>query len=353
MTTQTEAGGIPAAGPVERVEVLVVGGGAAGLSGALVLARARRSVLVVDAGEPRNAPAGHVQGFLTRDGVPPGELLAAARAEVAEYGVRLRTAEALGAERRPGGGFRVALADGTAVEAERLLVATGLTDELPPVPGLAARWGRDVLHCPYCHGWEVRGARLGVLSGGPLAVQQALLWRQWSAEVTLFLHEGPEPGEEEYEQLAARSVTVVDGAVTGLVTEGDGLTGVRLASGRVIPCGALAVSPRMSARTGFLSGLGLRATDLAVKGHVVGSRIAADASGATDVPGVWVAGNAAEPTAQVLAAAAAGAKAAMAVNADLVAEDTRRAVAARRTPFSPEAESAVCEAVLGERRHGL
>jgi thioredoxin reductase len=137
-------------------DVVVVGGGAAGLSGALILGRARRSVLVVDAGEPRNAPASGVHGFLTRDGMVPAELLRVGRAEVRRYGGRVLEGGRVASATAVDGGFAVALEDGRRVGARRLLVATGLVDELPDVPGIRERWGRDVLHCPYCHGWEVR-----------------------------------------------------------------------------------------------------------------------------------------------------------------------------------------------------
>ncbi|WP_433256613.1 FAD-dependent oxidoreductase [Streptosporangium sp. CA-135522] len=157
-------------GEERRYDVVVVGGGAAGLSGALTLARARRSVLVIDAGRPRNAPAAHVHAYLTREGMPPSQLLAAGRAEVTGYGGEIVTGDVVAAERLDRGSFRVVLGDGSAVVADRLLVATGLVDELPPLPGMAQRWGRDVLHCPYCHGCEVRDRAIGVLATGPLAV---------------------------------------------------------------------------------------------------------------------------------------------------------------------------------------
>src|SRR4051812_2274907 len=147
----------------ERYDVVVIGGGAAGLSGALALARARRRVLVIDAGEPRNAPAGHVHNYLGREGTPPAELLAAGRAEVGGYGGQVSGGRVTGAERTDDAGFRVGLDDGRTVRARRLLVATGLVDQLPDVPGLGDLWGSDVLHCPYCHGWEVRDRAIGVL----------------------------------------------------------------------------------------------------------------------------------------------------------------------------------------------
>jgi thioredoxin reductase len=139
----------------EKYDVVIVGGGAAGLSAGLALSRARRSVLVVDAGTPRNAPAGHVHNYLTRDGIPPAELLAAGRAEVTGYGGEILSGSVNSADPLDDG-FQVTLTDGRVLLARRLLVTTGLVDELPDVPGLTERWGRDVLHCPYCHGWEVR-----------------------------------------------------------------------------------------------------------------------------------------------------------------------------------------------------
>src|SRR3712207_715787 len=168
----------------ERYDVVVVGGGAAGLSGALALSRARRTVLVVDAGAPRNARAGHVHNYLGREGTPPAELLAIGREEVAGYGGEVTSGEVARIERGDDG-FRVDLTDGRAVSARRLLVTTGLVDELPDLPGVRELWGRDVLHCPYCHGWEVRDRAVGIVATGPLGVYAALLWRQWTPDVTL------------------------------------------------------------------------------------------------------------------------------------------------------------------------
>ncbi|MFI0261165.1 NAD(P)/FAD-dependent oxidoreductase [Streptomyces sp. NPDC017056] len=321
-------------GPEEpSYDVVVIGGGAAGLAGALVLGRARRSVLVVDAGRPRNAPAAASHDYLTRDGVPPAELLAAGRAEVARYGGEVVEGEVVAAGAVAGGGlgFRVVLGDGSAVRARRLLVTTGLVDELPDVPGLAGRWGRDVLHCPYCHGYEVRDQAIGVLSTGPMAVRQALLWRQWSADVRLFLHSGPEPSDEQYEQLAARGIAVVDGEVTGLAVAGDGrLAGVELAGGTVVGCEALVVAPRFDVRAKVIDSLGLAVAEKAAEGGaVLGNYVVTEPGGATAVPGVWAAGNVADPMAKVAGAAAMGVQAGVAINFDLVEEETRRAVAVR------------------------
>ncbi|WP_406068262.1 NAD(P)/FAD-dependent oxidoreductase [Streptomyces sp. NBC_01020] len=309
----------------QSVEVIVIGGGAAGLSGALTLARARRSVMVIDSGEPRNAPASGVHGFLSRDGMPPRDLVARGQEEVARYGGSVVPGRVVSAE-HVDGLFEVTTETGERYSARRLLVATGLTDELPEVPGLAERWGRDVLHCPYCHGWEIRDQPLGVLGTGPMSVHQALLFRQWTSRITLFTADRVEVTDDQREQLTARGVDVVEGAVAAIEVDKDRLTGIRLASGRVVEVTAVALSPRMRAGK-VLSSLGLDPVEHPMG---VGEHIEADATGRTAVPGVWVAGNATDLAAQVVGAAAAGTVSAAAINADLVAEDTSIAVAALR-----------------------
>jgi thioredoxin reductase len=311
---------------MDDYDVIVIGGGAAGLSGAMCLGRARRSVLVLDAGAPRNAPASGVHNFLTREGIPPAELVALGAGEVARYGGEVRRGRAVTA-RRDETGFAVTTADGHTATARRLLVATGLVDELPDVPGLRERWGRDVLHCPYCHGWEVRDQPIGVLATGPRAVHQALLFRQLSPDVVLFRHTAPPLADEEAEELAARDVAVVDGQVVGLEIAADRLAGVRLASGTVMARQALAVAPGAVVAGAVLDALGLVAVEHPMG---VGTHLATDPTGQTAVPGVWAAGNVVGPMAQVMAAAAAGLAAGAMINADLVAEEARRAVARRR-----------------------
>jgi thioredoxin reductase len=239
----------------ESYDVVVVGGGAAGLAGAVALARSRRSVLVVDAGDPRNAPASHVHNFLSRDGTPPAEIYAVGRQEVAMYGGRVETGRVT-ALSRSGERFAVRIG-GRAVTARRLLVATGVRDELPQVPGLAERWGIDVLHCPYCHGWEVRGQRIGILATGPATMHQALLFRQLSQHVTVLAHTGPELSGEQREQLGALGIPVIQGTVTHVEADDGGLTGVRLADGTRVSLDALVVAPRMIARAELLAPLGL------------------------------------------------------------------------------------------------
>ncbi len=310
----------------DQYDVVVIGGGAAGLAGALVLARSRRSVVVVDGGQPRNAPAAGVHAYLTRDGMPPAELVRTGRLEVEGYGGRVLDGQVEQVDRDSDGRLVVTLAGGRTLTGRRLLVATGLVDELPDVPGVQERWGRDVLHCPYCHGWEVRDQAIAVLGSGPQSAHQALMFRQLSDDVTYLSHSLP-PSEEQEEQLRARGVRIVAGAVSGLQVERDRLTGVRLADGGTVPCTALVVATRMRARTGFLAGLGLTPVD---HPFGVGEHLTADPTGRTDAPGVWVAGNVTDLAAQVGAAAAAGALAGAQINGDLGLEDTRVAVDALR-----------------------
>lgn len=308
----------------ESYDVVVVGGGAAGLAGAVALARSRRSVLVVDSGEPRNAPASQVHNFLSRDGTPPAQVYAAGREEVTRYGGTVVTGRVT-ALSRDGDRFRVEM-DGRAVTARRLLMATGLRDELPQLPGLAARWGIDVLHCPYCHGWEVRDQRIGILATGPGATHQALLFRQLSPHVTVLRHIAPELPHEQRDQLTALGVAIIEGTVSRVETGDGGLTGVKLDDGASVPLDALIVAPRMTANAELLRPLGLLPAEVRLDGQVIGTQVEAGPTGATSVPGVWVAGNLASIQAQVITAAAAGLTAGAAINADLAAEDARRAV---------------------------
>jgi thioredoxin reductase len=309
-----------------QYDVAVIGGGAAGLSAALVLARARRTVLVVDAGTPRNAPAAHMHGYLSRDGLPPGELLALGRNEVNSYGGDIVAGTATDLVSDGGSGFWVLLADGQRISARRLLVTTGLRDELPDIPGLRDRWARDVLHCPYCHGHEVRDRRLGVLGGTPGAVRYAQIVRQWTDDLVYFTPPDTLTSAERT-QLAARAVSVIEGTIERLIIDGDQLHGVQLNDGRVVPRDALFVPPRFVPNSHLIVGLGC---DVDGDGWIT-----TDNTGRTTVPGVWAAGNIVDPRAQVITAAGAGSAAAIALNADLVEDDVRNAVRDHRlTPVA-------------------
>jgi thioredoxin reductase/2-polyprenyl-3-methyl-5-hydroxy-6-metoxy-1,4-benzoquinol methylase len=317
----------------QTYDVVVIGGGAAGLSGALALARSRRSVLVVDSGEPRNAPAAHMQNVLGHDGKSPAELYAAGRAEITGYGAEVLAGTAETAVRE-GDVFRVSLDGGREVRGRRLLVTTGLADELPEIEGLAERWGRDLAHCPYCHGWELRDQRIGVIATGPLSPLQAQMWRQLSPHVLLLLNGQARPAPEQAEELAARGMPVVEEAIASVQVVNDRLTGVRLVTGEVVAVDALVTGPRFVARSAFLESLGLKPADVEMHGHVMGSRIAGDEQGATSVPGVWVAGNVTNLSATVAVAVAGGQSAAAAINLDLIAEDIRVSIGEYRERVS-------------------
>jgi thioredoxin reductase len=255
-----------------------------------------------------------MQGFLSRDGTPPADLLRAARAEVGRYGVVILEDRVVDAT----AGFTLRLAGGRSLTARRVVLATGAVDELPDVPGARERWGRDFLHCPYCHGWEVRDRPIGVLATGPGSVEHAQLLRQWSDDVVLFAHMHPVTAEERA-ALAARGIAVVDGTVERLVIADDRLREVQLAGGRTVPRDALFIRP-------------------ALRGHADGPAVAlgcemdpdglvrTDAAGRTSVPGVWAAGNAVNPRAQVITAAGEGSAVAIAINNDLVADDVDAAM---------------------------
>ncbi|WP_034482793.1 NAD(P)/FAD-dependent oxidoreductase [Actinomadura oligospora] len=332
-------------------DVVIVGGGAAGLSAGLVLARARRRIAILDGGAPRNAPAAHMHGFLSRDGMPPAALLEAGRAELARYGVEPIAARVddITREDGPDLAFTVRLTGGATLRTRRVLVATGLRDDLPELPGLRERWGKDVLHCPYCHGYEVRDRPIGVLATGPMAVHQTLLIRQWSPDVTLFSHD-QEISPDDRERLAAHGITLAEGQVKRIVADEDGLQGVEMADGSVVERGALLVQSTMIPNDALLTGLGCARED---------GLVPTDGMGRTAVPGVSAAGNVVNAHAQVIMAAAEGSAAAMALNADLVEEDVQRAVdrdrvtARRAAGFDAAVEALITETVLGDRRHGL
>lgn len=308
-------------------DVLIVGGGAAGLSAAQMLGRTRRSAAVVDSGEPRNAPAAGVHGFLSRDGISPAELLAVGRAEAERYGAVMVRGNAVASRGNVREGFEVTLDDCTRLRGRRLLITTGLADELPDIPRLRERWGRDVLHCPFCHGWEVRDQALGILGTGPWSVHQSLLFRQWSSNITLFLNGTVVPGESELEQLAARGIKVVEGAVEAVRVEHNAVRGIALAGGPEVAVDAVVVGSRVSARLDAFAGLGLSASPHPMG---IGDYLETGTDGATSVPGIWAAGNVADLKAQVMASAADAAWVAVNINNHLMAEELEKDLAAYR-----------------------
>jgi thioredoxin reductase/SAM-dependent methyltransferase len=305
---------------VERhCDVAVIGGSAAGLGAALQLSRQRRSVIVVDAGEPRNASAAHMHGYLGHDGIPPSQLTAIGREEVRSYGGEVLDARASHVTRSHGGRFRVELVGGHAIIARRVLAASGLVDELPDIDGLAEHWGRDVIHCPFCHGYEVRDRRIVQILTHPMGLHPAGLFRQLTEHLTIVVHDGVNAAAPELDALRAAGVRVVDAKVTRVVADNDGrLRGVELADSRPIDADAVVVSPRYRVRAEALAALGLHPTQ---HPSGLGDFIETDAMGATAIPGVYAAGNVTDPSQQVLLAAAAGTRVGAMISANLAHED--------------------------------
>ncbi|MCX2969005.1 MULTISPECIES: NAD(P)/FAD-dependent oxidoreductase [Streptomyces] len=307
-------------------DVIVIGGGAGGLNTALTLARSRRSVAVVDAGEPRNAPSAHLNGFLSRDGANPQTVLETGRAEIARYGADLVTAQVDQVDRAEPG-FVVRLAGGAALTARHVVVASGLRDTLPDIPGLRERWGKDVLFCPYCHGFEVRDQPFAVLGTHPNSVNQAVLLRQWSDDLVYFPHTG-ELTDDERELLAARGVRVAEGAISAVLTRDDQVHAVELADGRTVARSAVFLFPHMTPNDSFLDGLGCEKDE---RGWLV-----TDRAGKTSVPGLWAVGNVVDPRVQVVTAAGMGALTAFVLNHDLVDEELAQDLARHRAAARPD-----------------
>ena len=307
--------------PTEHFDVIVIGGGAAGLSAALMLGRARRRTLVVDSGLPRNRFAAHMHGVLGHEGIDPAELLIKGREELAAYDVGIRAGRVARLD-ETGDGVSILLEDGERLTARAAIVATGVTDELPDIPGLAESWGATVLHCPYCHGWEVRERRLGVLTTSPLGMHQAQLIRQWSDDVVVFTA-GLGPLEEADEQrLLSRGITLVTSPVTEVLGDGDQVTAVRTADGLTTEVGAIFTAGTLRPHDGFLTHLGLDRTETPV-----GSFLAVDATGKTSSDRIWAVGNVSNPMANVPISMSAGAMAGSVVNMALVTDDFDRAEA--------------------------
>jgi len=278
----------------------VIGGSYAGLSGAMQIARSGRPVCVLDSGQPRNRFAAHSHGFFGQDGQPPRQMIARARADLTAYpNVTLLETQAMTA-RREESGFSVTTARGETLYAKKLLLAYGVVDLLPDIPGLRERWGVAALHCPYCHGYEVRGERLGVLSVGPLSTHQALLISDWGP-VTFFLNGQPQPDEQTLAKLAERGVRIETGLVTALEGDSPALSGVRLSDGRLVLLDALFLGSRIQPASDIAEQLGC-ATEEGMQGPLIQT----DLFKQTTVQGVYAAGDLTPRVANASMAAADG-----------------------------------------------
>lgn len=304
-----------------RCDVAVIGGSAAGLAAALQLVRQRRSVVVVDDVTPRNAPAEHMHGYLGREGTPPAELTAIGREEVRSHGGEVLTGRVLGV-RRTDGLFHLDLSGGHSLRARRVLAATGVTDELPDIEGLADQWGRGVVHCPFCHGFEVRDQRLVMVVTHPLGLHAAPVWRHLAGHLTIVLHGGlgEEVERDHVAPLEASGVDVVRCEVRRIVSDAHGrVSGVELASGDVLAADAVVAGSRFRARADVLAEVGVRP-----QAHPTGAgdHVTVDPmTGETAVPGVYAAGNLTDPSLQVLHAAAHGSRVGAMIAFSLAGED--------------------------------
>ncbi|UGQ48717.1 NAD(P)/FAD-dependent oxidoreductase [Massilia endophytica] len=294
------------------LDVIIVGGGFAGIAAALQMARARRRILVLDGGSPRNRNAVTAHGFFGHDGKTPRELRETAHAQLRAYpGVQLLEEVAIAA--RPlEQGFEVTVGNGRTERASRLILAAGVRDELPALPGLRERWGRTVLHCPYCHGYEAGPGPFGVLASGESSAEQALLVSDW-APVVYFTQGLHEPGAEVREQMAARRVRIEAAPVVELLGEAPALEAAKLADGRVIPLDALFVATRVDVSTPIVSQLGC-AMDESPKGRLV--RV--NEMKQTTVAGVFAAGDLSTPFGNASMAAASGVMAGVAAHRSLI-----------------------------------
>lgn len=292
-------------------DAIIIGGSFAGLAAATYLARARRQVRVIDAGRPRNRFAAASHGFLGHDGSDPRQILATARAQLLAYPtVEIIESEAVDAQ-ADDDQFTVTLADGEEIAARKLILAFGLRDELPDLPGVQERWGTSVLHCPYCHGIEFSDQPLGVLYRTAMSVHQASLITEWGP-VTLFLN-GAELTGDEAAELAARGVRIEAAPVDRLIGEGKDLSALALQDGRQITLSALYVAPRSCLSSPLAERLGAEVED-----GPMGPMILTDAGRMTRVPGLYAAGDIARAPHSVSWAVADGVTAGTSVHRALV-----------------------------------
>jgi thioredoxin reductase len=288
------------------LDVIVIGGSYAGIAASLQLARARRRILVIDAGVRRNRNASHSHGFVGQDGVDPAAIAAKGRSEVVAYPTAKWLEARAESAQRTERGFAVT-ANGERYEAERLVLALGVVDELPDIPGIGDRWGRSVFHCPYCHGYELDQGKIGVLATGPASVHQAMMLPDWGP--TTYFTRGIDPTPEEREALLRRGVTIEAGAVAGI----DDVATVRLEDGRALPFAGIFLVPTIRIAGSFASDLGLELED-----GMFGAIIKTDPMKQTSVPGVFAAGDAALVPGSVSFAVADGARAGISAHRSLI-----------------------------------
>ncbi|AFD27861.1 NAD(P)/FAD-dependent oxidoreductase [Deinococcus gobiensis] len=295
-------------------DALVVGGSFAGLSGAMQVARSGRPVCILDTRQPRNRFAPHSHGFFGQDGRPPLDMLTQAHADLIQYpNVTFLYTRATTATRTDTG-FTITTDAGATLQAKKLLLAYGVTDVLPDLPGLQERWGITALHCPYCHGYEVKGQRLGVLSVGPFSTHQALLISDWGP-VTFFLNGQPAPDPVTLAKLSQRGIPIETELVAALEGQPPALSGVRLLDGRLVPLDAVFLGSKLRFSSDLAQQLGC-ATEEGMQGLFLST----DASKQTSIPGVYAAGDIALRMANATLAAADGVLAGVSMHQSLIFE---------------------------------
>lgn len=293
-------------------DAVIIGGSFAGLTAATYLARARRTVRIIDAGAPRNRFAEHSHGLFGHDGSAPSAMIATARAQVMSYPTAtFSRGEAMTAVRSDDG-FEIALRDGERITASKLVLAFGISDELPSIPGLAERWGRSVIHCPYCHGFEYSGRRLGVLNLSPRSVHQAMLIAEWGP-TTFYLNGDQQPDAETLGELQRRGVAVEPAPVRALHGDGPGLSAIELIDGREHAIDALYIGPRTRLNSSIAEQLGC-----GIEQGAFGPVIQTDGQRTTSVAGVFAAGDITRDAHNVTWACADGVTAGTAVHRSLV-----------------------------------
>jgi thioredoxin reductase len=318
---------------MEEWDAIVIGGGGAGLAAALTLARAVRRTLVIDGGRQRNLFAAHSHGILGFDGSAPAKLIELGREELAGFGAEFRD-DTVTSAAKDGRWFAVETAGGQQLRARQLVVATGVTDELPHVPGVTEHWGKEVVVCPYCDGWEVRGRRIGILATGAKSISQAHLLRQWSDQVVFFANDAVTLSESDELEFAARGIPVEPEAVLGIeVAPESGLT-VRMRGRAELHCDVIFTAPRPVPNDAVLRQLGARTVSTPA-----GLFVSVEPTGATSVAGLWAAGNVVDPSLKVSTAVGNGMATGTHVNEALVRADVADAVAAASSPAPSQGEA--------------
>ncbi len=299
-------------------DVIIVGGSAAGLSAALVLGRFRRRVLICDHQKPRNAPAEAAHNFFTRDGTPPAELLRIGWEQLRPYATVEHCLAEVVSMTAVANGFALQTSDGTVLQSRRVLLATGVRDELPPIPGLADYWGKGgVYHCPYCHGWEVRDQKIVIIGNGEVVSHLAALLSTLSTDISACLYGDPPPTPEQLGKLQQMGVMVHEAGIEAIEGNSGHVQGIRLGDGRLLPCQAIFVGTKPQQHSPLAREIGCQFTE---QGYVQ-----VDMLGRTSVPNVYAAGDMVTPFHQVIMAAATGTAAGSGINADIVFKDSERA----------------------------